>query len=154
MRVSEINELVQTGAALVAIVGIFLLGYELQQANRIAVVAANQQRTADKQDLSRMLATSESLAEAIVKFDSEGRESLSEIEFLKVRSYYDLVLTGMQGQYYQYKQGFLDREVVDKTLEDLLTQGIYLKWQKLGLLENIENREWLSEIREHVIPNL
>lgn len=154
MRVSEINEFVQTGAALVAIVGIFLLGYELQQANRIAVVSANQQRTEDLQDLERMLATSEGLAELIVKFNANGVKSLDEVELLRMRAYYSLIMSGMRGQYYQYKQGFLDREVVDNTLEDIVDDGIYLNWQALGLLKNIEDREWQQEIQEHVLPKL
>lgn len=149
MRLSEINEYVQTGAALVAIVGIFLLGYEVQQANRIAAVSANQLRISDVQDIHRELATSEDLAEIIVKFDSDGIDSLSQVEFFRVRAWHMLILRGMEGQYYQYQEGFLDREVVDRTLEDI-SQGIYGKWEQLGLLDAIENLEWLREIQHYL----
>ncbi|MFK8043429.1 hypothetical protein [Congregibacter sp.] len=149
MRLSEINEYVQTGAALVAIVGIFLLGYEVQQANRIAAVSANQLRISDVQDIHRELATSEDLAEIIVKFDSEGIDSLSQVELFRVRAWHMLILRGMQGQYYQYQEGFLDREVVDRTLEDI-SQGIYGEWEQLGLLDAIENLEWLREIQHYL----
>ena len=146
MRLSEINEYVQTGAALVAIVGIFLLGYEVQQANRMAAVSANQLRISDVQDIHRELATSGDLAEIIVKFDSDGVDSLSPVELFRTRAWHLLILRGMQGQYYQYQQGFLDREVVDLTLEDI-SQGIYVTWEQLGLVEAIENPEWFREIR-------
>lgn len=149
MRLSEINEYVQTGAALVAIVGLFLLGYEVQQANRIAAVAANQLRISDVQDIHRELATSGDLAEIIVKFESDGIDSLSPVELLRTRAWHLLILRGMQGQYYQYQQGFLDREVVDLTLEDI-SQGIYARWEQLGLLEAIENPEWLREIQHFI----
>lgn len=149
MRLSEINEYVQTGAALVAIVGIFLLGYEVQQANRIAAVSANQLRISDVQDIHRELATSEDLAEIIVRFDSNGIDSLSQVEFFRVRAWHMLILRGMEGQYYQYQEGFLDREVVDRTLEDI-SQGIYGKWEQLGLLDAIENLEWLREIQHYL----
>ena len=149
MRLSEINEYVQTGAALVAIVGIFLLGYEVQQANRMAAVSANQLRISDVQDIYRELATSEDLAEKIVKFDSNGMDSLSQVELFRARAWHLLILRGMQGQYYQYQEGFLDREVVDRTLEDI-SQGIYKKWEQLGLLDAIENPEWLREIQHYL----
>ena len=146
MRLSEINEYVQTGAALVAIVGIFLLGYEVQQANRIAGVSANQLRISDVQDIHRELATSKDLAEIIVKFDSDGIDSLSQVELFRAIAWHMLILRGMEGQYYQ--EGFLDREVVDRTLEDI-SQGIYDKWEQLGLLDAIENPEWLREIQHY-----
>ena len=148
MRLSEINEYVQTGAALVAIVGIFLLGYEVQQANRIAGVSANQLRISDVQDIHRELATSKDLAEIIVKFDSDGIDSLSQVELFRAIAWHMLILRGMEGQYYQYQEGFLDREVVDRTLEDI-SQGIYDKWEQLGLLDAIENPEWLREIQHY-----
>ena len=37
MKLSEFNEYIQTGAALVAIVGLFMLGWELRLTNRIAM---------------------------------------------------------------------------------------------------------------------
>ena len=149
MRLSEINEYVQTGAALVAIVGIFLLGYEVQQANRMAAVSANQLRISDVQDIHRELATSGDLAEIIVKFDSDGVDSLSPVELFRTRAWHLLILRGMQGQYYQYQEGFLDREVVDRTLEDI-SQGLYRKWEQLGLLDAIENPEWHREIEHYL----
>jgi len=149
MSRSEINEYVQTGAALVAIVGIFLLGYEVQQSNRIAAVSANQLRISDVQDLHRELATSEDLAEIIVKFDSDGIDSLSQVELFRASAWHMLILRGMEGQYRQYQEGFLDREVVDRTLEDI-SQGLYGKWEQLDLVNAIENREWLLEIQRYL----
>ncbi|WP_439106797.1 hypothetical protein [Congregibacter sp.] len=149
MRLSDINEYVQTGAALVAIVGIFLLGYEVQQANRIAALSANQLRISDVQDINRELAISEDLAEIIVKLESDGTDSLSPAELVRARAWHMLILRGMEGQYYQYQEGFLDRKVIDRTLEDI-SQGIYARWEQLGLLDAIESQEWHLEIRHYL----
>jgi hypothetical protein len=43
MKRAEINEYIQTGAAIVAIVGIFLLGYEVKQSNSLATQQASSQ---------------------------------------------------------------------------------------------------------------
>ena len=65
-------------------------------------------------------------------------------------------MRGMQGQYYQYQNGFLDRAVVDLTLTDI-ADGIYEKWEQYGLLDNIESQEWrplLAECRSFCLPLL
>ena len=51
----------------------------------------------------------------------------------------------MQGQYYQYQQGFLERESVDRTLDDI-ANGIYKEWENFGILDRIEIPEWREEI--------
>lgn len=51
----------------------------------------------------------------------------------------------MQGQYYQYQNGFLERAVIDRTLMDI-SSGIYQSWEQLGLIDEIEISEWREEI--------
>ena len=54
-------------------------------------------------------------------------------------------MRGMQGQYYQYQNGFLDRVSIDRTLTDI-ADGIYEQWERYDLLDNIEIQEWRAEI--------
>ena len=54
-------------------------------------------------------------------------------------------MRGMQGQYYQYQNGFLDRASVDRTLTDI-ADGIYENWERFDLLGSIEIQEWRAEI--------
>lgn len=131
------------------VISLLFVAFEIQQSNRIAVVTANQTRTSDIQDLDRELALSEDLAIILVKLDSNGAQALSPVEFMRARSWFDLVLRGMQGQYYQYQQGFLERAVIDRTLEDIFEEGIYQKWESLQLLENIEIEQWQKEIEDY-----
>ena len=55
---------------------------------------------------------------------------MSPIEYLRLRAWQSAVQMGMQSQYFQYQQGFLDRQVVDQTLNDL-ANGIYEQWVDL-----------------------
>ena len=56
---------------------------------------------------------------------------------------------GMQSQYLQYQQGFLDRQVVDQTLNDL-ANGIYEQWVDLDLINEIKPEEWKQEIENRL----
>jgi hypothetical protein len=127
------------------VVGLFLLIAEVNHASRLAEVEAYQTRIRDIQELSLELALSDSLADIMSKADSEGVESLTPSEFRRARSWYVAIMRGMQGQYYQYQNGFLDRASVDRTLTDI-ADGIYENWERYDLLDNIEIEEWRAEI--------
>ena len=127
------------------VIGLFLLIAEVNHASKLAEVDAYQTRIRDIQELNLQLATSDSLADILSKADSEGVEALSPSEFTRARAWYSTIMRGMQGQYYQYQNGFLDRASVDRTLHDIV-DGIYENWERFGLLDNIEIQEWRAEI--------
>lgn len=131
------------------VVSLLFVAYELQQSNRISIVAAYQTRIAEIQELNKELALSNELATILEKIDSKGIESLTPVEFRRARAWYSMILRGMQGQYYQYQQGFLERNVIDLTLEDI-GGGIYDHWVSLKILDLIEIPEWRSEITEYL----
>ena len=54
----------------------------------------------------------------------------------------------MQGQYYQYQQGFLDRASVEGMLRNLAET--YPSWIQLGLEQRIEIPELRAEIESHL----
>jgi uncharacterized protein YlbG (UPF0298 family) len=62
-----------------------------------------------------------------------------------LRSWQSAIQRGMQSQYFQYQQGFLDRQTIDQTLEDL-ANGVYVQWVALDLINEIQPQEWKSEI--------
>jgi len=128
---------------------LLFVAFELQQSNRIAVVAAYQTRIAEIQELNMQLALSNDLPMILEKLNSDGVSSLTPVELRRARAWYSMILRGMQGQYYQYQQGFLDRIVIDHTLEDL-EEGIYQHWVSLDLLGYIEIQEWREEIERHI----
>ena len=132
------------------VIGLFLLIAEVNHASKLAEVGAYQTRIRDIQELNLQLALSDSLADILSKADSEGVETLSPSEFSRARAWYATIMRGMQGQYYQYQNGFLDRASVDRTLYDIVN-GIYQNWERFDLLRNIEIQEWREEIDQALI---
>ena len=74
---------------------------------------------------------------------------MSPIEYRRLRAWQSAVQMGMQSQYFQYQQGFLDRQVVDQTLNDL-ANGIYEQWVDLDLINEIKPEEWKQEIENRL----
>lgn len=145
MDSENINRWLSLIANIGVVVGIFLLIAEVNHASRLAEVEAYQTWIRDIQELNIQIALSDSLADILSKVSSEGVESLTPKEFLRARAWYGAIMRGMQGQYYQYQNGFLERESVDRTLIDI-ADGIYEKWDQFDLLGNIEIEEWRAEI--------
>jgi len=127
------------------VIGLFALISELNHSSRLSEVAAYQSRMSERQAVSVEIALSENLAALLEKYGSEGIESLTPIELRRIRSWNSGVILRMQGQYYQYQLGFLDRLSIDKTL-DVIASRSYSRWAKLGILNVIEIPEWRDEI--------
>jgi len=143
---SKTNEWLSLIANIGVVIGIFVLVAEVNHASKLAEVGAYQTRMKDIQELNLQLALSETLADILNKSDADGVAALTPGEFSRAQSWYATILRGMQGQYYQYQQGFLERESIDRTLDDI-AGGIYEKWEKFGLLKRIEIPEWRAEIQ-------
>ena len=150
MDSDRLNRWLSLIANIGVVVGLFVLIAEVNHASRLAEVEAYQTRVRDIQELNIQLAMSDSLADILSKAESEGLESLNPSEFRRARAWYGAIMRGMQGQYYQYQNGFLDRAVVDLTLTDI-ADGIYEKWEQYGLLDNIESQEWRAEIDKALV---
>ena len=145
MDSDKVNRWLSLIANIGVVIGLFLLIAELNHASRLAEVEAYQTRIRDIQELNIQLAMSDSLADILSKAKSEGVESLTPSEFRRARAWYGAIMRGMQGQYYQYQNGFLDRASVDRTLTDI-ADGIYENWERFDLLGSIEIQEWRAEI--------
>ena len=149
MNQNKINGWLTLAANVGVVIGIFALLAELRHSSQVAEVAAYQTRISEIQEINLELALSSDLASLLVKYKTEGVGSLTPQEYSRVRSWYAVILRQMQGQYYQYQNGFLERAVIDRTLQDI-SNGIYQSWGHLDLLKSIEIDEWRAEI-DHVI---
>ena len=149
MQSPKLSEWLSILANVGVLIGIFLLIAEVNHASRLSEAEGHQVRTKDIQELNLQLALSESLADVFVNEKTGGIESLTPSEFLRAQAWYSAVLRGMQGQYYQYQQGFLDRASIDHTLDDI-NEEFYQKWETYGLLRLIESEEWLKEIEQRL----
>ena len=150
MDSDKLNRWLSLIANIGVVVGIFFLIAEVNHASRLAEVEAYQTRIRDIQDLNIQLALSDSLADILSQANSEGVESLTRSEFRRARAWYAAMMRGMQGQYYQYQNGFLDRASVDRTLHDIV-DGIYENWERYDLLDRIEIQEWRAEIDQALV---
>ena len=129
--------------------GLVALVIELNQSQRLSQASAYQARNSEIQEAQRELALSEDFAEILQKFDSHGVDSLTLGERSRVVAWHSAMQWRMQGQFYQYQQGFLEEAALEQTLNDLAS-GIYQKWEELDLTERIQPFEWKQRIRDRL----
>ena len=111
---------------------------------------AYQTRLSEMQQGQLNLAASGDLAEILVKAESVGADALTETELFRVRAWETSVQWRMESQFYQYKQGFLDKIALERTLDDIASLGIYEEWEDLGLVERLYPPEWKAMIESRV----
>ena len=135
--------------SVVGIIGsLIFIGLELRQNQKLAKTNAYQTRMSEMQQAMVNLALSKDLAAIMVKLKLEGADALTEAELFRARTWAKGVQWRMESQYYQYKQGFLDDLAINRTLDDIVTQGLYEEWQKLGLSDRLYPPEW-----RHMVEN-
>ena len=135
----------------VGIIGsLILVGLELRQNQKLAMTNAYQTRLSEMQQAMLNLALSNDLAAIRVKRKLEGASALTETELLRARTWAKGVQWRMESQYYQYRQGFLDDLAINRTLDDIITQGLYEEWQDLGLSDRLDPPEWRHMVENRV----
>ena len=135
--------------SVVGIIGsLIFIGLELRQNQKLAMTNAYQTRLSEMQQAMVNLALSKDLAAIMIKLKLEGADALTEAELFRARTWAKGVQWRMESQYYQYKQGFLDDLAINRTLDDIVTQGLYEEWQKLGLSDRLYPPEW-----RHMVEN-
>ena len=145
MNLDKLNNWLVLIANVGVVIGIFALVTELNHSSRLAEVSAFQNRMTEIQEAYVQLALSNDLTSIIEKYESEGVNSLSPVEFRRMRAWETGVINRMQGQYFQYQQGFLGRLSIDRTLDFIATEA-WEKWSDFGLTGDIDIPEWQEEI--------
>lgn len=145
MNTDSLNKWLTLITNIAVVIGIFALIAELNHSSRLAEVSAFQNRMTEIQESQVQLALSGGLATILEKYQVEGVESLSPSEYIRAQAWYAAGLRRMQGQYFQYQQGFLDRNSIDRTLAVITTRS-WGRWIDFELLENVEIPEWRDEI--------
>mgnify|MGYP000116689587 CR=1 FL=1 len=152
MKKVSLDVWIQSIGMLSVVAGLIALVIELNQSQRLSQATAYQTRISEIQEAQRELALSEDLAAILERFDTLGINVLSASQKSRVVAWHSAVQWRMQGQYYQYRQGFLERTTLDRTLDDL-ANGIYQRWKELGLAERIQPPEWKEEIENRLREN-
>lgn len=149
MNFDKLNQWLTLLANFGVLVGIFALVIELDQSSKLAAVDAYQTRNSELQALNFQMSLSPQLLQVLDKYDSGGLESLDSVEFLQVRRFNSSIILRMESQYYQYLNGFLEEEVIESTF-DVITDTYYVRWNELGILDNITLYQWREEIERRV----
>ncbi|MEQ9006764.1 MAG: hypothetical protein RLP12_02695 [Ekhidna sp.] len=148
MDFDKVNKWLTLVANLGVVVALFALIAELDHSSRQSDVAAFQSRMSERSAVNLEIATNEELVQLFEKYDNDGIDSLTPTELRRIRSWETGVILRMQGQYYQYQQGFLNRFSIDNTLDDIAPR--YSRWEELGITDTIEIPEWKQEIMSRV----
>lgn len=127
------------------VAGLCLLVLELNQASKLAETEAYVSRTQAIGDHFTQLALSTDLAEILTRVRSHGLDSLTEAEQLRVFGWELARMYRVQGQYYQYQQGFLGRETIEKAMALGAVPSARL-WRELGIV--IDNDDFKAELEQ------
>ena len=111
MKKVSLDVWIQLIGMLVVLGGLVALVIELNQSQRLSQTSAYQARNSEIQEAQRELALSEDFAEILQKFDSHGVDSLTLGERSRVVAWHSAMQWRMQGQFYQYQQGFHSEDI-------------------------------------------
>jgi len=136
-------------SAVAIVASLLFVGFQIRQNNRTLEVDAYQARMQDISDAQTQLAFDPEFSEIYLKYRNGGVSSLTESEFFRMRRWYLGQIRRVQGQYYRYQQGFLERASVDLMIEDM-AQEEYPIWTDFGLLDDIEIPELRAEIEAFI----
>ena len=141
----KLNKWLVLAANIGVVIGIYALVAELNHSSRLAEVSAFQNRMTEIQEANVQLSLSGDLADIIQKYENEGINALTPSEILRAEAWNSGILYRMQGQYFQYQQGFLDRYTIDQTL-DFIAADSWKRWTDFGITDDISVPEWREEI--------
>ncbi len=142
----SVNKWLMLAANVGVFVGLIFLVIEVDQANKQAAANAYQERITEIEHARQQFSLSEHLPGIAVKVaDSGGLDSLSREEFQRLASWEAARALRMQGQYYQYLEGFLDLDI-----EVFLTSAAERSgfWSELGII--ITDRLFIEAIEPYL----
>jgi hypothetical protein len=151
-KLSNWASIAEIVSAVAIVASLLFVGFQIRQSNRTLEVDAYQARMQDISDAQTQLALDPEFSEIYLKYQNSGVSSLTESEFFRMHRWHIGQIRRLQGQYYRYQQGFLERASVDETIQDM-AQGAYWIWTDFGLLDDIEIPELRAEIEAYISAN-
>jgi hypothetical protein len=130
MSASRINEWLTLVANFGVVVGLGLLIFEVNQATKLAEVAAYVDRLEQIQQSRVDFANSDYLPPIRTKALAEGVQSLSTVELSRLANWERGVRARMDSHYHQFLQGYLDQESAGTMLAS--AADILPLWEALG----------------------
>lgn len=107
MNTDRINNWLILLANIGVVVGLGVVVFEVRESNLQATSAANQARYTEIETSMRDFALSDYLPDIYVLIDNAGVESLNEAQLARIRSWEMARIVRMEGQFVQYRDGYL-----------------------------------------------
>lgn len=145
MDLDKLNKWLTLVANFGVVAGLGLLAMELNQASKLAETEAYVARTQAIGDHFTLMALSSDLPEIHTKVGNSGLDSLTEAERLRIFGWELARMYRVAGQYYQYQQGYLDRETIEKAMA-LGAVPSAQRWRDLGIV--IDNDEFKAHLEQ------
>ena len=149
MKLSELNDWLSLAANIGVLIGLIALVIELDQSTRVAEVTAYETRITGREQSRREQAISDEMSRIMFTVQNEGIGALSEFDLFRYTTWASAIMLRQQSQYYQYQQGFLDRSVIDSTINSIVSTS-YERWKEIGVLDLIEIPEFRADIEMRV----
>ena len=130
MDSAKVNSWLALLANLGVVVGLALLIYEVRQSQKLAETEATVGRLNQMQVARLEFAMNEFLIPIKVKAKTEGVQSLSPVELVRLQEWESSVRLRMRSQYIQYAQGYIDRNTADGIVRAAVRDLPY--WEELG----------------------
>ncbi len=130
MDSAKVNSWLALLANLGVVVGLALLIYEVRESQKLAETEATVGRLNQMQVARLEFAMNEFLVPIKVKALTEGVQSLSPVELLRLQEWEKSVRLRMLSQYVQYTQGYIDQSIADGVVNAAAEDLPY--WEELG----------------------
>jgi len=154
MDSDQLNKWLSLLANLGVVVGLAVLIIEIDQTNKLAEAEAVQRRSDQINEALKGYALSEYLPDIVVKYQEGGISALTAVEKSRYRSWEMARRARMSSQYRQYLMGYLDRETMQRTIQDAAISYADT-WDDLSLETAGEkssldgaNAEFMEEVRK------
>ena len=152
-KLQEYALLAEVVSAIAIIASLIFVGIQIKQNNEILDADGYQFRMQSISDSQADLAFSEGLSEIYVKYLRNGFSSLSETEKFRMGRWYRGQISRIQGTYYRYQQGYLNRSSIMAAIEDIALES-YQGWVDFELVQEIEIPELREEFENYISVNL
>ncbi len=143
MDSAKVNSWLALLANLGVVVGLALLIFEVRESQKLAETEATVGRLNQMQVARLEFAMNEFLIPIKVKAKTEGVQSLSPVELVRLQEWESSVRLRMRSQYIQYAQGYIDQSTADGIVYAAAEDLPY--WEELGF--ELGNNEFHKAIK-------
>jgi hypothetical protein len=129
-KLSDLANIAEIVAAVAIVASLLFVGFQISQNTQATQIATSSDMGMALMEISQMLAE-EDMATLRIRMENEGYDSLSEVEQVRISGMINAYMRVLQGFYYQYQRGGLERVLWDPLERVLLrnfAQDVWVDW--------------------------